>query len=47
MMATIKRTEEATLEKRKKTKCPEGAFKTKVQKNTELALKLLRAYYQI
>lgn len=46
-MATIKRTEEATLEKRKKTKCPERALQSRAEKNTELALKLLRAYYQI
>ena len=32
--------------KRKKTICPEGIGRSKEEKNTELALKLLRGYYQ-
>lgn len=32
-------------EKRKKTTCPKGMFKSKAEKNTELALKLLLRQY--
>jgi hypothetical protein len=42
-MATLKRTSV----KRKKTSSPKEGFKTKVQRNNELVLKLLGVYYPI
>lgn len=46
-MAKIKRAEVPSPGGRKKTTCPKNVLKSKAQKNTELALKLLRAYSQI
>jgi len=43
-MAKIKRNVNSN-GKRKKTTCPKGMFKSKAEKNTELALKLLLRQY--
>jgi len=43
MMATLKR----IAVKRKKTSLPKEGLKAKVERDNELVLKLLRAYYQI
>lgn len=45
-MAKIKK-DVISNEKRKKTTCPKGTLKSKAEKNTELALKLLLREYII